>query len=167
MRLQCIWPETCILFLALNNNIHLLLVSGKILRSNAPRTILPNTPSQYFLQYHQRYSLQYASYANQVSTPSTLPTLMRHPCHPHWHATLSHDPHNPRQHVTLPVTSPTLARHQRKHTIHVSTPPSQAIYPPHSRQHKQHAISQTPGYPVKLLKLQVSNSKRKFSSFYF
>ena len=42
---------TCnlILFLALNN-IHFLLVLGKILRNNAP-------PSWYFLQYHQRYSL--------------------------------------------------------------------------------------------------------------
>ena len=114
--------------------------------------ILSNTPSWYFLQYHQRYSLQYASHANHVSTPSTLPTLMHHPCHP-------------RQHVTHTGMSPMLARHQRKHTTHISTPPTQARDPRHSRQHKQHVISQTPGYPIKLLKLSGLKFQEEIQQF--
>ena len=144
-------PETRILFLALNN-IHFLLVLGKSLRNNAPPTILSNTPSWYFLQYHQRYSLQYASHANHVSILSALPTLVLYPYQSRWHVPLARRPHNPRQHFTNIGTSLTLARHRRKHTTHVSMPPTQARHPWHSRQHKQHAISQTPGYPIKLLK---------------
>ena len=139
-------------FLALNN-IHFLLILGKSLRNNAPPTILSNTPSWYFLQYHQCYSLQYASHAKHVSTPSTLHTLVHHPCHPHWHVILVHRPHNTRQHVTHTGALPTLARHRHKHITHFDTPPTQARHPRHLYQHKQHVISQTSGYPIKLLKI--------------
>ena len=87
------------LFLALNN-INFQLVLRKSLRKNTSPMILSNTPSWYFLQYHQRYSLQYTSHANHVSTPFTLPTLVHHPCHPRWHVTQARCPHNPRQHAT-------------------------------------------------------------------
>ena len=51
---KCIWPETWILFLVLNN-IHSLPVFVKSLRNNAlPTTLFSSL--QYFLQYHQRYS---------------------------------------------------------------------------------------------------------------
>ena len=104
--------------------------------------MLSKTSSWYVLQYHQRYSLWYATYATHVSTPPTLLTLAHHPRHPHWH-------------VTHGSTSPMLARRQRKLTIHSSRPPTQARYLRHPRQHKQHAISQTHGYPNNLLKLLV------------
>ena len=115
--------------------------------------ILSNTPFWYFLQYHQRYSLQYASHANYVSTPSTLPTLVHHPCHPRWHVTQACRPYNPRQHVTHTGASPMLARHRHKHITNFSTSPTQARHPRHLQQNKQHAIPQTTGFPIKLLKL--------------
>ena len=121
--LECIWPETWIVFLALKN-IHFLRVLGKSLRNNAPSTILPNTPSWYFLQYHQRYSPQYPTHTTHVNTPPTLSTLAHHPRQPCWYVTLARRPRNPRWHVTHAGTSPTLARHQHKHTTHASAPPT-------------------------------------------
>ena len=111
--------------------------------------ILSNTPSWYFLQYHQRYSLQYATHATHVSTSLTLPILAHHP---RWHVTLACRLRNPRQHVNQTGTLLTLARHQSKHTTHASTPPTHARYPQHLHQYNQHAISRTPRYPIKLLK---------------
>ena len=111
--------------------------------------ILSNTRSWYFLQYHQRYSLQYSTHATHVSTALTLPILADHP---RWHVTLARHLRNPRQHVNHTGTSLTLARHQSKHTTHASTSPTHARHPRHPRQHKQHVISRTPGYPIKLLK---------------
>ena len=118
---------------------------------------------------HPRYSLTHHSgisfnitNATHFSTPATPTTLAHRPLYPRWcttHATHAGTSpqhavhHNPRQHVTRTGSSPTPARHQRKHTTHVSTPPTQARHPRYSRQHKQHAISQTPGYPIELLKL--------------
>ena len=116
---------------------------------------------RYSITHHPGISSFFTN-ATHFSTPATLTTLAHrplyprwcnHPCHPRWHVTLARRPRNPRQHVTHTGTSPTLARHQRKHTAHVSTPPTQAGHPRHSRQDKQHVISQTPGYPIKLLKL--------------
>ena len=56
--LKSIWPETSILFLALNN-IHFLGVLGKSLTNNAPPTIqssmsifLPMSPTLLTLEYH-------------------------------------------------------------------------------------------------------------------
>ena len=116
---------------------------------------------RYCLTHHPGISSNITN-ATHFSTPATPTTLAHRPLYPRWcttHAThagtspqhAAH--HNPRQHVTRTGSSPTPARHQRKHTTHVSTPPTQARHPRHSRQHKQHAISQTPGYPIKLLKL--------------
>ena len=80
---------------------------------------------------------------------SFYPSLHNHPC---WHVTLARLLRNPRQYVNHIGTSLTPARHQSKHTIHASTPPTHARHPRHPRQHKQHAISRNPGYPIKLLK---------------
>ena len=116
---------------------------------------------RYCLTHHPGISSNITN-ATHFSTPATPTTLAHRPLYPRWcttHATHAGTSpqhavhHNPRQHVTHTGSSPTPARHQRKHTTHVSTPPTQARHPRHSRQHKQHAISQTPGYPVKLLKL--------------
>ena len=118
--------------------------------------------------HHPRYCLTHHPISSNItnathfSTPATPTTLAHRPLYPRWcttHATHAGTSpqhavhHNPRQHVTRTGSSPTPARHQRKHTTHVSTPPTQARHPRHSRQHKQHVISQTPGYPIKLLKL--------------
>ena len=96
-------------FLALKN-IHFLRVLGKSSRNNARLIILSNTPSWYFLQYHQRYLLQYATHTTHVSTPPTLPTLAHH-------------------HVTHAGTQPTLARHPCQHVTHASVPPTQTYHP--------------------------------------
>ena len=97
-----IWSETWILFLALNN-IHLLRVFGKSLRNNAPPKILSSSPLWCFLQYHQRYSLSYTTYATNASRVTTLPTLTHYPRHPHWHVF---------QAITS-TTQPKLAHHPR------------------------------------------------------
>ena len=73
---------------------------GKSLRNNAQPTILSGSPPWYFLQYHQRYSLKYATHATHNGTPTTLNTLAHHPRHPRWQVT----------HASTPPTSPTLAQ---------------------------------------------------------
>ena len=97
---------------------------------------------RYCLTHHPGISSNITN-ATHFSTPATPTTLAHRPLYPRWCTT----------HATHASTSPTLARHQRKHTTHVSTPPTQARHPPHSLCQKQHVISQTPGYPIKLLKL--------------
>ena len=61
--------------------------------------------------------------------------------------------------------SPTLARHQHKHTTHTSSPPTQAHHLRNPRYHKQHAISQTPGYPIKVLKLYALIFREEIQQF--
>ena len=88
---------------------------------------------QYFLQYHQRYSLQCPTHA---STPTTLPmppTLACQPRNPSQHAThastlptQAHHPHHPLKHASTLPAPPTLARQLRKHVTHASTPPTLA-----------------------------------------
>ena len=114
---------------------------------------------QYILQYHQRYSLQYATHA---STSTPLPTLAHEPRHPRCHVThasmsttqpkLAHHLRQQATHASTPPTPPTQARKHATHTTHASTlarhPHKHAThathYPCHPRQHVQHAISQTP-----------------------
>ena len=113
---------------------------------------------RYCLTHHPGISSNITN-ATHFSMAATPTTLGHRPLYPRWcttHAT--HADTSPQHaahiiHVTRTSTSPTLARHQRKHTTHVTTSSKQAHHPPQSQQHKQHAISQTPGYPVKLLKL--------------
>ena len=75
--------------------------------------------------------------------------------------------------VGAPPMPPTLARHpgqqavNAKHTTHVSTHPTQARHPRHSPQHKQNAISQIPGYPIKLLKLLGLKFQEEIQQFLF
>ena len=121
---------------------------------------------------HPRYCLTHypgissnITNATHFSMPVTPNTLVHHPCHPHWHVTLARCPHNPRQHVTHTGALPTLARHRHKHITHFGTPPTQACYPRHLYQHKQHAISQTSGYPIKLLKLLDLKFPEKIQQF--
>ena len=111
------------------------------LRNNVPPTIRSNTPSWYFLQYHKRYSLQYATHATHISTLPTLAAL-------------------PHQHVTHADMSPTLTQHHHKHTTNSSRSPTQACHLRYPRQHNQHAISQTPGHPVKDFKCLSSEIPR-------
>ena len=91
-----------------------------------------------------------------LSTPAT-PTMLAHgPLYPRWSTTHATHAGTSPQHaarITHASMSPALARNQRKHTTQVRTPPRQARHPRHSRQHKQRPLSQTPGYPIKLLKL--------------
>ena len=111
------------------------------MRNNAPPMILSSTPSRYFLQYYQHYSLQYATRATQVSTPPTLATLAHHPRHPHWYVIHASTPpmqtHRPRQqtsHASTLLTTPTLSQR----ACHFSNP---------------------------WVSKQLSNSKRKFKQF--
>ena len=78
------------------------------------------------------------TYATYFSTAPTPPSLAHRPLQSHWRTT----------HVTYAGMCSTLACHQHKHTTHASRPPTQARYLRHRGQHKEHAISQTPGYPV-------------------
>ena len=115
---------------------------------------------RYCLTHHPGISSNITN-ATHFSTPATPTTLAHRPLYPRWCTT----------HATHASTSPTLARHQRKHTTHVSTPPTQARHSRHSRQHKQHVISQTPGYPIKFLKLLALKFQKAinvhFYSLYF
>ena len=124
---------------------------------------------RYCLTHHPGISSNINN-ATHFSTPPTQPTLAHHPLYPLWLTThASHAGTSPQNgaHGTHASTSPTLVRHPRQHAINTNTLPTLAHLPRHPRQHKQHAISQTLGYPIKLLSYQLSNSKRKFSSFYF
>ena len=96
----------------------------------------------YCLTHHPGISSNIIN-ATHFSTPATLTTLAHSPLYPRWFSS----------HATHASTSPTLASHQRKHTTYVNMPPTQVHHPRHSRQHKQHVISQTLAYPIKLLKL--------------
>ena len=95
---------------------------------------------QYFLQYHQRYSLQCATYA---SKSTTLPTLAHTPRHPRCHVTqASMQQRNPSQHATHASTLPTEARQHATHTTHGSTPPTPPMPPTlarHPRKHTSHS----------------------------
>ena len=93
--------------------------------------------------------------ANHFRMPVTPTTLAHGPLYPRWCTT----------HATHASTSPTLARHPRQHATNANTPPILARHPRHSRQHKQRVISQTPWYPIKLLKLLGLKFKDKIQQF--
>ena len=138
-------------------------VFGKSLRDNAPPTILSNTPScssniTDATLCHPRHPPQHTAQFIHISEPPTSPTLAR----------------NPHQPVTHAGMSSTLARHQRKH------PPP----PPEKKKNlaglsRKHNIYVTHistnsmtflrllGNQLSFTSFQISNSKRKFSSFYF
>ena len=131
--MKCIWPETWIFFLALNN-IHFLWVFRKSLRNIVPPTILSSTlvfavisPTLLTLvptlAHHPPYPRWRTTHVSHASTP---PTLARHPHHPGY----------PANHALMPATSPMLAHHPRKqaaHDTYSSTWPTQARYLHHPR----------------------------------
>ena len=129
-------------------------VLGQVLRNNAPLMILSNATPWYFLRYHQHYSFEYATHANHVSTPPILPTLAYHLRHPRWnvnHASTSRTlTCHPRQHATNANTPPTLAGLQRKHALTTPTLAQKACH-----------------FSNSWVSNQLSDSKRKSSSFYF
>ena len=90
---------------------------------------------------HPRHLRQHTAHLSHTGAPSLC------------HVTIARRPGNRPQHVTHTGTLPRLARHKCKHIIHASAPPTQVHHPRHPRQHKQHAISQTSGYPIELLKI--------------
>ena len=94
-------------------------------------------------------SLQYATHANHASTPPILPTLAHHPCHPRWHVTLARCQRNPRQHAT------NAKHHPCQHASRATTPPTTLT------------VAQIANHFSIFSSFQVSNSKRKFSSFCF
>ena len=106
--------------------------------------------------------------ATLFSTPSMPPTLAHRPLNP---CSCTNNPTpagTSLQNAAYPThasTSPRLARHQRKYKILASTPPMQAQHPLHPRQHKFHAIFQTPGYPIKLLKLLALKFQEEIQQF--
>ena len=110
---------------------------------------------RYCLTHHPGISFNITN-ATHCSTPATPTTLAHRPLYPRWCTTHTTNAGMSLQHAARIIhasTSPTLARHQCKHITNVSTPPTQARHPRHSRQYKQHTISQTPEYQIKLLKL--------------
>ena len=88
--------------------------------------------------------------ATHFSTPPTPPTLALRPLYPHCRTT----------HVTHADMSPTLTQHHHKHTTNSSRSPTQACHLRYPRLHNQHAISQTPGHPVKDFKCLSSEIPR-------
>ena len=83
---KCIWPETWILFQALNN-IRFRPVFGKRLRNNALPTILsisplllPTSPALFTLVRRPRWRIGHLA---RVDVPAASPAL---PCHLRWHA---------------------------------------------------------------------------------
>ena len=101
-KLQKITYVRRIYYLKPKSFFQLLRASGKSLRNKEPPTILSSASPWYFLQYHQRYSLQYTSHN---STQTTIPTLAYYPRHSSWHVTdvsippmLARHPRYPRQH---------------------------------------------------------------------
>ena len=129
-------------------------VLGQVLRNNAPLMILSNAPSWYFLRYHQHYSLEYATHANHVSTPPVLPALAYHPRHPRWNVTHASTSRtltcNPHQHATNANTPSALAGLPRKHALTTLTLAQRACH-----------------FSNSWVSSQLSDSKRKSSSFYF
>ena len=104
---------------------------------------------RYCLTHHPGISSNITN-ATHFSTPPKKPTLAHTPHFTHvgtppTSATLAG---NPRQHVTHASMSPTLSSYQRKHTTHASRSPTQVRHLRHPCQHKQHAITQTPEYPI-------------------
>ena len=92
---------------------------------------------QYFLQYHQRYSLQSATHASKhISEPShagtstTSPSL---PCHPRLHD----------NHVTQVSTPPTLAHYPCNYAIHTIHASTLACHPCKRATHTTHATHAT------------------------
>ena len=138
--MECIWPETWILFLS-SNSIHFLQFFGKSLINNASSTILSKILSWYFLHYHQRYSLLYSTH---VKTPPVLLTLAYHQHQQRWNVTIACHPRHPRLHVTHTGTPSTLAGQQRKNTAHTSAPP------------RTPRLSKIARYFLKLLGIQLS-----------
>ena len=110
---------------------------------------------------HPRYCLThhpdiFSSITNvtHFSTPPMPPTLVHRSLYPRWRITnactspqhVAYVTH--ANNITHTGTSPTLARHQNKRTTHASTPPTHACHQRNPRQYKQHAISETPLYPM-------------------
>ena len=130
--------------------MHFLRDLRKSLKNNAPPAIPSNTPSWNFLQYHQLYSLQYATDVLHVSTPSSFSTSAHHPRHLRWHVTLARRLRNPRQYVTHASMPPTQTLHPRQEASHASLPPTTPTLAQIARHFSSYWVS-----------------KRKFSSFYF
>ena len=104
---------------------------------------------RYCLTHHPGISSNITN-STHFRTPPTSFTLAHRPLFPHRRTTHVTYAGTSPQHAAYAVrasTSPTLACHQRKHSIHARKPPTQAHHPRHPRQHKQHAISQATGYP--------------------
>ena len=134
--------------------MHFLQVLGKVFRSNAAPATLSNTPSQYFLQYHQRFSLYYAIHATHVNTLPTLPTLAHHPRHPCWHVT----------HASTPST---LACHLHQCATNANTPPTLAGLPDKHTTYDTKVSTISMPF-LKLLGIQLAlKFQEVFSSFYF
>ena len=104
---------------------------------------------RYGLTHHPGISSNITN-ATHFSTPPTPPTLALRPLYPHCRTT----------HVTHADMSPTLTQHHHKHTTNSSRSPTQACHLRYPRLHNQHAISQTPGHPVKDFKCLSSEIPR-------
>ena len=116
---------------------------------------------QYCLTHHQGISSSITN-TTHFSTPPMPSTLSHRPLYPDWRTS----------HITYAGTSLTLAHHLRCHVTNASTPLTQTYQPRwqayHTStrgQHKQHTISQTRGYPVKLLKLLALKFKDEIQQF--
>ena len=109
---------------------------------------------RYCLTHHPGISSNITN-ATHFSTPATPTTLAHRPLYPRWRTS----------HATHASMFPTLVRHPCQHTTLVNAPPIQPRHPQHSRQHKQYVISQTPGYPIKLLKLLFLKFQEEIQQF--
>ena len=141
--MECIWRENWILF-----QLWAIFISCKFYERvweiiHHPRCCLT---------HHPGVSSNIID-ATHFSTPHTLSTLTHRPLYPHWCT----------NHVTHADMSPTLARHQHKHTAHLAgLPRKHATYDTHASANSMPFLISLSFSTCKL-----SNFKRKFSSFYF
>ena len=133
---------------------------------------------------HQRYCLTqhpgiFSSITNATTpfnTPATPNKLALRPLYPRWcttHATQAVTSPQHATHITDSSISPTLAHHPRQHANDTNTPPTLARLP---RKHATHSTYNNTnsmlflkllGIQLSIESFQISNSKRKFSRFYF
>ena len=130
---------------------------------------------RYCLTHHPGISSNITN-ATHFSTPATPIALAHRPLYPRWCTTHgTHAGMSPQHaaYITHTGTSPALTLHPRQHTTNANTPPTLARLPRKHATHPTHNNTNSMlflkllGIQLSFQRFQFSNSKRKFSSFYF
>ena len=119
---------------------------------------------RYCLTHHPGISSNITN-ATHFSTPPNVSAPTLYPRWPTTHASNAGTSPKHATYVTHASASSTLVRHPRQHASNANTPITLACLPRHSRQQKQHIISQTPRYPIKLLNLLALKFQEEIQQF--